>query len=97
MDAVANNELEVKVRAPEAKMMRGVDGIGKGRPILITKGLCCSAALIIGAALLMRIDTAWRLFGYPGLAILCFAAAIGRLACHHIAVEDHRSRKNRPH
>lgn len=33
------------------------------------------AALIIGAALLMRVDTHWKLLGYPALAILCFVLA----------------------
>ncbi|MEP7083587.1 MAG: hypothetical protein ABI854_02530 [Betaproteobacteria bacterium] len=33
------------------------------------------AALIIGAALLMRVDTDFRLFGYPGLAMVFFLAA----------------------
>jgi RNA-directed DNA polymerase len=40
----------------------------------ITSGLVL-AALIIGAALLMRIDTPFRVLGYPGIAILCFLAA----------------------
>jgi ubiquinone biosynthesis protein len=36
------------------------------------------AALIVGAAILMQVDTAFKLFGYPGLAILFFLfAAIG--------------------
>jgi hypothetical protein len=35
------------------------------------------AALIVGAALLMRIETSFILFGYPGFAILCFVAAAG--------------------
>ena len=42
----------------------------------ITTGLVI-AALIIGASLLMRIDTASRIFGYPSLAILCFLFAAG--------------------
>ena len=33
------------------------------------------AALIVGAALLMNVETTFRLFGYPGLAILLFLAA----------------------
>jgi uncharacterized membrane protein YeaQ/YmgE (transglycosylase-associated protein family) len=33
------------------------------------------AALIVGAAMLMRIETTFRLFGYPGMAILFFLAA----------------------
>jgi hypothetical protein len=35
----------------------------------ITLGLLL-AALIIGAAMLMRVDTAFRILGYPGLTIL---------------------------
>ncbi|MFH1496377.1 MAG: AarF/UbiB family protein [Verrucomicrobiota bacterium] len=35
------------------------------------------AALILGAALLMRVETDFRILGYPGLAMICFAAAGG--------------------
>jgi predicted unusual protein kinase regulating ubiquinone biosynthesis (AarF/ABC1/UbiB family) len=94
MDAVANAELEVKVKTPDAKIV--VDGIEKVAN-RITKGLLL-AALIVGAALMMRVDTAWHIWGYPGLAILCFIAAVlfaGGLL-YGIAVEDHRSRKQRP-
>jgi ubiquinone biosynthesis protein len=46
----------------------------------ITSGLIL-AALIIGAALLMRVPTTFTLFGYPGFAILLFVgAAIGGVA-----------------
>jgi predicted unusual protein kinase regulating ubiquinone biosynthesis (AarF/ABC1/UbiB family) len=73
MDAVANSELEVNVKASDAKMvMTGMQKIANR----ITTGLVL-AALIIGASLLMRIDTPFRLFGYPTLAILCFLAAAG--------------------
>jgi hypothetical protein len=33
------------------------------------------AALIVGAALMMRVETAFTLFGYPGIAMLLFLAA----------------------
>ena len=73
MDAAANSELEVKVKAVDAKMvMAGMQKIANR----ITTGLVL-AALIIGASLLMRIETRSRLFGYPSLAILCFIAAAG--------------------
>lgn len=42
----------------------------------ITAGLI-SAALIIGAALTMRIETAARLLGYPALALVMFVLATG--------------------
>ena len=36
------------------------------------------AALIIGASLMMRVETAFQVFGYPGIAIVFFLlAAIG--------------------
>ena len=35
------------------------------------------AALIVGAALLMRVETSFRIWGYPGLAIIFFLAAAG--------------------
>jgi ABC-type polysaccharide/polyol phosphate export permease len=35
------------------------------------------AALIVGAAMLMRIETSFRIFGYPGLAIVLFLVAAG--------------------
>jgi hypothetical protein len=42
----------------------------------ITVGLIL-ASLIVGAALLMRVETSFKILGYPGLAILCFLAAAG--------------------
>jgi ubiquinone biosynthesis protein len=35
------------------------------------------ASLIMGAALLMRIENGFRILGYPGLAMLMFIAAAG--------------------
>ena len=39
----------------------------------ITLGLVL-AALIIGAAMLMRVETTFRILGYPGLAIIFFSS-----------------------
>jgi predicted unusual protein kinase regulating ubiquinone biosynthesis (AarF/ABC1/UbiB family) len=74
LDRLAENDLRVRVDAlDEASLMEGMQKVANR----ITLGLVL-AALIIGAALLMRIDTSFRLFGYPGLAILLFlAAAVG--------------------
>ena len=45
----------------------------------ITVGLLL-AALIVGAALMMRVETSWTILGYPGIAIIFFMlAAIGAL------------------
>jgi ubiquinone biosynthesis protein len=71
LDAVAENELEINVRAfDESRLMAGVHKIANR----ITMGLVLSA-LIVGAALLMRVETPFRILGYPGLAIICFLLA----------------------
>lgn len=55
----------------------------------ITIGLII-AALILGAALLMRIPTSWTILGYPGFAILLFvfAASIGLYLVYQILFKD---------
>lgn len=75
LDAVANNELKLSVDAIDEKTL--VIGFQKVAN-RITVGLII-AALIIGAAMLMRVETTFRIWGYPGLAILLFlgAAAAG--------------------
>ena len=91
MDAVANNDLEVKVKSVDAKVvMEGMQKIANR----ITTGLVL-AALIVGASLLMRVETRFRLFGYPGLAILCFlcAAAGGFWLVLNIFIQDYRDKK----
>jgi len=94
MDAVTNSELEVRVRATDAKMV--MDGMQKIAN-RITMGIVL-AGLIVGASLLARVESAFRLFGYPGLAILCFtAAAAGSFwLVISIFVTDYRSRKKYP-
>jgi hypothetical protein len=94
MDAIANAELEVKVKATDARTV--VEGIEKVAN-RITNGLLL-ASLIIGAALMMRIDTRWHFLGYPGFAMLCFLAGAIGIVVHfyNISIQDHRSRKNRP-
>jgi predicted unusual protein kinase regulating ubiquinone biosynthesis (AarF/ABC1/UbiB family) len=74
LDAVVNRELELKVRATDAAdVIEGMQKIANR----VTSGLIL-AALIIGAALLMRVQTDFEVFGYPGLAMLCFiGAALG--------------------
>jgi len=54
------------------------------------------AALIIGAALLMDIQTSFTLFGYPGLAIIFFllAATGGLVLVFNIFLHDRRMRSS---
>jgi len=93
-DAVTNSELEIKVKAVDAKVM--LDGMQKIAN-RITAGLVL-AALIIGASLLMRVPTRFQLFGYPGLAILCFLAAAGGAGwlLVNIVVHDYKSQRKIP-
>src|SRR4030042_3938594 len=73
LDAIANNELKVKMETiDEDVIIEGLQKIANR----ITLGLIL-AALIIGAALLMQVETSFRLFGYPGFALLCFLGVGG--------------------
>ena len=49
------------------------------------------ASLIIGAALMMRVETSFRLLGYPGIAMLLFvaAAAMGFFFAGNIFYQDY--------
>jgi predicted unusual protein kinase regulating ubiquinone biosynthesis (AarF/ABC1/UbiB family) len=73
LDAVGTAELKVNVQPSETEFL-----VDSARKVAnrITTGLIL-AALIIGAALLMRVPTAFQIMGYPGLAMLCFLAAAG--------------------
>lgn len=55
----------------------------------ITTGLVI-AALILGAALLMRVPSTWNILGYPGFAMLffIFAASIGLYLIYQILFKD---------
>jgi ubiquinone biosynthesis protein len=71
LDAIANNELKLSVDAIDEKtLVLGFQKVANR----ITVGLII-AALIVGAAMLMKVETSFRLWGYPGLAILLFLAA----------------------
>ena len=91
LDAIAHNELKVKVETiDEDVIIEGLQKIANR----ITLGLVL-AALIVGAALLMRVETPFRLFGYPGFAILCFlgVGGGGLFLIFRILMHDHASKK----
>ena len=93
LDAVANRDLELKVRAVDAgDVIQGLQKIANR----VTSGLIL-AALIIGAALLMRVSTDFQVLGYPGFAIMCFIAAAlgGVVLLVNIFLQDRASRKPR--
>lgn len=90
LDAISRSELEVKIKPLDTHLyLEGFQKIANR----ITAGLIL-AALIIGAALLMRVETPFRIIGYPGLAILCFLAAAGGgfWLVINIFLQDHRER-----
>jgi predicted unusual protein kinase regulating ubiquinone biosynthesis (AarF/ABC1/UbiB family) len=71
LQRIADNDLRVQVDSiDERLLMAGFQKVANR----ITMGLVL-AALIVGAAMLMRVDTPFRILGYPGLAILLFLAA----------------------
>ena len=93
MDSVVDGNLEVKVQAfDEAELMRGLQKLANR----LTMGLVL-AALIVGAAMLMRVETSSKLLGYPAVAIVCFlAAATGGLVLMVSIVHSDRGSAQRP-
>ncbi len=93
MDATANGELTLKVNAfDEKELLTGLQQLANR----ITMGLVL-AALIIGAAMLTRVQTDATIFGYPAVAIVCFilASLAGASLLWSIAVGDRRNRRRR--
>jgi len=93
LDHLADNEFRVHVDAiDEARLMEGMQKVANR----IALGLVL-AALIVGAALLMDVETSFRIFGYPGLAMLLFlgAAAGGAALAVVILANDIKSRNGR--
>jgi ubiquinone biosynthesis protein len=92
LDKVANDQLRIDVEAiDENALIEGFQKVANR----ITVGLVL-AALIIGAALLMDIQTSFTLFGYPGLAIIFFllAATGGLVLVFNIFMHDRRMRNS---
>jgi ubiquinone biosynthesis protein len=91
MDRVADNQIRFKIDAiDETELISGMQKIANR----ITTGIIV-AAMIIGAAMLMRVQTRFTIFGYPGLAILLFAGAVacGVWLLYDILLHDRHSPK----
>lgn len=93
LDAAGNNQLRFKVDAIDEKVV--LEGLQKVAN-RITLGLVV-ASLIVGAAMLMRVETSFRIFGYPGLAMIFFllAAAAGLVLAFSILFYDEKRRKHK--
>ncbi len=71
LDSLAASELKMKVELiDEGAIIGGLQKVANR----ITLGLIL-ASLIVGAAMMMRIETNFRILGYPGLAMILFTLA----------------------
>jgi hypothetical protein len=71
MDALAEGQLTLNVKGiDERELIRGIQKVANR----VAAGLVI-AALIVGAAMIMQIETEAELFGYPALAIVLFVVA----------------------
>jgi predicted unusual protein kinase regulating ubiquinone biosynthesis (AarF/ABC1/UbiB family) len=86
LESLASSQLKLKVEMiDEGAVMDGLQKVANR----ITLGLVL-AALIISAAMMMRIDSSFRLLGYPGFPTLLFvfAGSIGLWLVVHIVASD---------
>ncbi len=93
LDAVGNNELSIRVDAIDERVV--LDGLQKVAN-RIALGLIL-ASLIVGAALMMRVETSFTILGYPGLPMIFFmlAAIAGLILAASIIMSDKYPRKKK--
>jgi ubiquinone biosynthesis protein len=91
LDTIGNNEFKVDVNAIDEKIV--LEGLQKVAN-RISLGLIL-AALIVGAAMLMRVETSFKILGYPGFAMIFFllAAITGIGLVITIVMTDVKARK----
>jgi ubiquinone biosynthesis protein len=90
-DRLARDEISLRIRAiDEEALISGIEKVANR----ITMGLVL-AALIVGAAMLMQVQTDFTILGYPGIAMLLFGAAVigGIAMVLDIIVKDRRRRE----
>lgn len=92
LDTLAEGEFHVRVDAIDEERLLTVMQRIANRVVL---GIII-AATVVGAALLMRIPSEDRIFGYPAIAIVCFLAAVfgGVAMAVWIVVGDRRIARN---
>jgi hypothetical protein len=90
MESLSNNDFKINVEAiDEQALIGGIEKVANR----VTMGVIL-AAMIIGAAMLMRVETEHEILGYPALAILFFLiAALGGIALMLTMLISDRRRK----
>jgi len=94
LDLLSTNSLRLRVDAiDERELISGLQKIANR----IALGLVL-AALIVGAALLTQVPTPFRIFGYPGLAMIFFLVAVagGVALAGSIVVSDRKQSQKPP-
>jgi predicted unusual protein kinase regulating ubiquinone biosynthesis (AarF/ABC1/UbiB family) len=95
LDNIGDPHVEVNVKSDDSdRLIDAMQTIGNR----ISAGVVL-ASLILGAALLMRVETDFRLLGYPGLAMICFAAAAAGgvwLVLSTLLHDPKKTKKQRP-
>ncbi|MBA2705731.1 MAG: AarF/ABC1/UbiB kinase family protein [Blastocatellia bacterium] len=91
LDTIGDNKLKIDVDTIDEKVV--VEGLQKVAN-RISLGLVL-AALIVGASMLMRVETSFRILGYPGFAMIFFllAAIAGIGLVISILASDVKARK----
>jgi predicted unusual protein kinase regulating ubiquinone biosynthesis (AarF/ABC1/UbiB family) len=87
---LSENRLQVRLDGlDDSKLMENMQKIANR----ITVGLII-AALLVASALMMRVDTGTRLFGYPAVAMVMFlvAALLGLFVVGSVLMTDHKAR-----
>lgn len=93
LDTIGNNEFKINVDAIDEKIV--LEGLQKVAN-RISLGLIL-AALIVGASMLMRVETSFKILGYPAFAMIFFllAAVAGMGLAATIIMTDVKARKKR--
>lgn len=91
--SLAQNEFEIKIESiDEIRLLRNLHSIANRIALSVVL-----ASLILGAALMMRVETEFTILGYPGIAMILFlgAAACGFVLVFSILFEKDERRTTR--
>jgi ubiquinone biosynthesis protein len=95
LSLLAENRMQVKLTGlEESRLMENLQKIANR----ISTGVI-SAALILASALMMRIETGPRLFGYPAVALVLFllATALGLALVFSAMASDRKAKPREEH